>query len=111
VSTVTDDQSHNTPSPAPGPDGDSGRFGLADGARVTGAVVGHLADQARSTASAARAGRVRNSGEERDVMDLTPLRDLLADLVDELSKLRLRDRVAEALRQAADVIDSRTPNR
>lgn len=108
---MTDDQSHNTPSPAPGPDGDSGRFGLADGARVTGAVVGHLADQARSTASAARAGRVRNSGEDPGLMDLTPLRDLLADLVDELSKLRLRDRVAEALRQAADVIDSRTPNR
>jgi hypothetical protein len=30
--------------------------------------------------------------------------------VDELSKLRLRDRVANALRQAADMIDSRTPD-
>jgi hypothetical protein len=108
---VTDDQSHNTPSPAPGRDGDAGRFRLADGARVTGTVVGHLADQARSTASAARAGRVRSSGDDPGLMDLTPLRDLLADLVDELGKLRLRDRVAEALRQAADVIDSRTPNR
>ena len=108
---MTDDQSHNTPSPAPAPDDDAGRFRLADGARVTGTVVGHLADQARSTASAARAGRVRNSGEDPGLMDLTPLRDLLADLVDELSKLRLRDRVAYALRQAADVIDSQTPNR
>jgi hypothetical protein len=111
VSTVIDDQSHNTPSPAPAPDGDSGRFRLADGARVTGTVVGHLTDQARSTASAARAGRVRNSGDDPGLMDLTPLRKLLTDLVEELDKLRLRDRVAEALRQAADVIDSRTPNR
>ena len=100
-----------TPPATPRPEADSGRFGLSDGARVTGAVVGHLADQARSTASAARAGRVRNSGDDPGLMDLTPLRDLLAELVDELSKVRLRDRVAEALRQAADVIDSRTPNR
>jgi hypothetical protein len=74
-------------------------------------VVGHLADQARSTASAARAGRVMNSGGEPGVLDLTPLRELLSDLMDELGKVRLRDRVAEALRQAADIVDSRTPNR
>jgi len=30
--------------------------------------------------------------------------------MEELSKLRLRDRVANALRQAADAIDSRTPD-
>jgi hypothetical protein len=45
---------------------------------------------------------------EPGVLDLTPLRELLAELVDEISKLRLRDRVANALRQAADIIDSRT---
>jgi hypothetical protein len=37
---------------------------------------------------------------------LTPIRDLLAELTDELGKLRFRDRVARALRQAADIIDS-----
>lgn len=101
----------NVPSPPPAANGDSGRFGLADGARVTGTVVGHLADQARNTASAARAGRVTNSGGEPGVLDLTPLRELLSDLMDELDKVRLRDRVAAALRQAADIIDSQTPNR
>jgi hypothetical protein len=30
--------------------------------------------------------------------------------VEELGKLRLRDRVANALRQAADIIESRTPD-
>jgi len=44
------------------------------------------------------------------VMDLTPLRELLAELSDEIAKLRLRDRVAAALRQAADIIDTQTPN-
>jgi hypothetical protein len=34
------------------------------------------------------------------------MRDLLAELIDELGKLRFRDRVARALRQAADIIDS-----
>ena len=102
---------HATPPATPRPEADSARLRFSDPARVTGAVVGHLADQARSTASAAKAGRVRNSGDDPGLMDLTPLRELLADLVEELSQLRLRDRVAEALRQAADVIDSRTPNR
>ena len=51
-----------------------------------------------------------NTDDEPGVLDLTPLRELLAELMDELSKLRLRDRVANALRQAADVIDSRTPD-
>jgi hypothetical protein len=45
------------------------------------------------------------------VLDLTPLRELLAELVEELEKLRLRDRVARALRQAADIIDTHTPRR
>ncbi len=109
---MTEEQPPQAAPPAtPRPEADSARFRLSDPARVTGTVVGHLADQARSTASAARAGRVRNSGDDPGLMDMTPLHELLGDLVQELSKLRLRDRVAEALRQAADVIDSRTPNR
>jgi hypothetical protein len=39
------------------------------------------------------------------------LQELLSELVAELGKLRLRDRIARALRQAADIIDSQTPNR
>lgn len=72
-------------------------------------IVGHLTDQARRTASAARAGRVVDADGEPGMLDLTPLRELLAELMDELAKLRLRDRVARALRQAADIIDSQTP--
>jgi len=81
-----------------------------DVGRLTGTAVGRLYDQARRTASAAKAGRVTNSDGEPGVLDLTPLRELLAELVDELGKLRLRDRVAHALRQAADVIDSQPPS-
>jgi hypothetical protein len=84
---------------------------LADRARVTEKIVGHLTDQARLTASAARARRVVDTDGEPGVLDLTPLRELLAELVEELSRLRLRDRVARALRQAADIIDSQTPGR
>ena len=82
----------------------------ADGTRLTDAIVGHLANQARRTASAAKAGRVVNADGEPGVLDLTPLRDLLSELVEELRQLRLRDRIARALRQAADVIDSGPPN-
>ena len=82
---------------------------MADGTRLAGTVTGHLTSQARQTASAARAGRVSTSGEDPGVLDLTPMRDLLAELMDELSRLRLRDRVARALRQAADIIDSQPP--
>ena len=83
---------------------------LADGTRLTGSIVGHLADQTRRTVSAARAGRVVNAGSEPGVLDLTPLRELLSELVEELQKLKLRDRIASALRQAADIIDSQTPS-
>ena len=80
------------------------------GRRLAGTAVGRIADQARQTTDAAKAGRMTNSDGEPGVLDLTPLRELLGELVDELSKLRLRDRVANALRQAADMIDSRTPD-
>jgi len=54
---------------------------------------------------------VANTGGEPGVLDLTPLRELISELVEELQRVRLRDRVASALRQAADIIDSRTPGR
>jgi hypothetical protein len=38
------------------------------------------------------------------------LRELFAELIEELEKLRLRDRAAQALRQAADIIDTQTRN-
>ena len=95
-----------------GPDADPSRggTGLADGPRLTGTIAGHLANQARRTATAARAGRVVNAGGEPGVLDLTPMRELLSELADELEKLRLRDRIARALRQAADIIDTQTPS-
>jgi hypothetical protein len=68
-------------------------------------VVGHLADQARQTTQAVRAGRVANAEGAPGMRDLTPLRDLFAELVEELHRVRLRERIARALRQAADTID------
>ena len=99
----------DTGTPA-GPDGDLNRddVSLADRTCLTDTIVGHLTDQARRTASAAKAGRVVNAGGEPGVLDLTPLRELLSELV-ELQKVRLRERIASALRQAADIIDSQTP--
>jgi hypothetical protein len=83
--------------------------GLADGTRITDIVVARIADQARRTAKAARAGRVANAGGEPGVLDLTPLRELLPELVEELRKVKPRERIARALRQAADIIDPPTP--
>jgi hypothetical protein len=83
---------------------------LADGTRLTENIKGRLADQARRTASAAKARRVKSTNTEPGVLDLTPLRELLGELMEELEKLRLRDRVAHALRQAADVIDTQAPD-
>jgi hypothetical protein len=96
-----------------GPDVDRKRddASLVNGTRLTGAIVGHITDQARRTASAAKAGRVVNAGGEPGVLDLTPLRELLSELAEELQKVKLRERVASALRQAADIIDSQTPSR
>jgi hypothetical protein len=96
-----------------GPDVDPNRndVRLADGTRLPSTIVGHLSDQARRTANAAKARRVVNTVGEPGVLDLTPLRELLFELVEELQKVRLRDRVASALRQAADIIDSNPPGR
>ena len=99
-----------SPESSTGPADDLSRdVQLADGTRLTETIKGRLADQARRTASAAKAGRVKNSDSEPGVLDLTPLRELLAELMEELEKLKLRDRVAHALRQAADIIDTQTP--
>jgi hypothetical protein len=102
-----------TPDTPAGPDADlgDGDISPADGTRLTDTIVGHITDQARRTATAARSGRLVNAGDEPGVLDLTPLRELAAELVEELQKIRLRDRIARALRQAADIIDPQTPGR
>jgi hypothetical protein len=79
------------------------------GTRLSDLVTSRLADQARRTAQAARAGRVSNTGGEPGVLDLTPLRDLVSELTEELRRVRARERIARALRQAADVIDPPKP--
>ena len=84
---------------------------MADGRRLSGLVAGRLADQARSTAQAARARRVATTGGEPGVLDLTPLRELVSELTEELQKVRPRERIARALRQAADIIDPAKPIR
>ena len=84
---------------------------LAEGTRLSGLVTGHLADQARRTAQAARARRVANTDGEPGVLDLTPLRELVSELTQELQKVRPRERIARALRQAADIIDPSKPVR
>ena len=101
------DSPDGSPRPAAGVHGDDA--GLASGARLTDAIVGHLTDQARRTATAARARRVVNEGDEPGVLDLAPLRELLTELMAELGKLRFRDRIARALRQAADMIEAQPP--
>ena len=78
---------------------------LAKATRLSDIVVGHLTDQARLTAQGAKAGRVASTGSQPGMADLTPLRELLSDLVDEARKLRPRERIGRALRQAADIID------
>jgi hypothetical protein len=87
------------------------KVALAEGTRLSDLVASRLADQARRTAQAARARRVVNTGGEPGVLDLTPLRELVSELAEELRKVRPRERVARALRQAADVIDPPEPIR
>ena len=101
------------PLPPTSPDGPTGPAthsgqngaGLPDGARLAQSVVGRFTEQARQTAGAARARRVTNDADDPGVLDLTPLRELLTELTEELGKLRLRTRVGRTLRQAADIID------
>ena len=98
------------PQPAASPDAqvspDAGQeVTLAKSTRLSGMVAGHLADQARRTAQGARARRVTSTDGQPGVTDLTPLRELLSDLAEEVRKVRARERIAYALRQAADRID------
>ena len=78
---------------------------LASPARLTDRVVSRLSDQARLTAQGAKARRVTSTDGQPGMADLTPLRELLSDLVEEVRKINPRGRIARALRQAADVID------
>jgi hypothetical protein len=84
---------------------------LAGGRRLSDLIAGRLADQARRTAQAARARRVANTDGEPGVLDLAPLRELVSELTEELQKVRPRERIARALRQAADIIDPPKPIR
>ena len=98
------------PQPGASPDApvspDAGQdVDLASGTRLSDMVVSRLTDQARRTAQGAKARRVTSTGDQPGMADLTPLRELLADLVEEARKMRPRERIARALRQAADIID------
>ena len=81
----------------------------ARAARLSDIVVGHLTDQARRTAQGAKARRIASTDDQPEMADLTPLRALLAELVEEGRNVRLRERIARALRQAADIIDPPRP--
>jgi len=77
----------------------------AKATRLGDIVVGRLADQARLTAQGAKARRMASSEDQPGMADLTPLRELLSDLVEEMRKVKPRERIARTLRQAADIID------
>jgi hypothetical protein len=79
--------------------------------RLSGLVAGRLTDQVRRTTQAARAGRVANTGGEPGVLDMTPLRELVSELTEELQKTSPRERIARVLRQVADIIDPPEPIR
>ena len=94
------------PQPGASPDTPASQdVSLAGTTRLSDRVAGHLAEQARLTAQGAKARRVTSTEGQPGMADLTPLRDLLSDLVEEARKVRPRERIARALRQAADVID------
>jgi len=78
---------------------------LASPARLTDRVVSRLSDQARLTAQGAKARRVTSTDGQPGMADLTPLRELLSELMEEARRVRPRERIARALRQAADIID------
>jgi len=78
---------------------------LAKTTRLSDRVAGHLADQARLTTQGAKARRMTSTDDQPGMTDFTPLRDLFSELVEEARKMRARERIAHALRQAADAID------
>ena len=83
----------------------------AEGRRLSGLVAGRLTDQVRRTTQAARARRVANTDGEPGVLDVTPLRELVSELTQELQKASPRERIARVLRQVADIIDPPGPIR
>ena len=93
------------------PDRDDGM--LFPGRRLTESFIGHVADQARRTVEAAKAGRVVSRQGEPGVLDVvldpTPLSELLHELVEEVRRLRPRQQIAQLLRRAADIIDAQAP--
>lgn len=92
---------------ANGPDADPGRKDtqLAHGARLTGTIAGLIVEQIRQTTG--RLPRPDLSGAQRP--ELTPLPEVLGELVTDLRKIRPRDRLAASLRQLAGAIE-RTKN-
>jgi hypothetical protein len=103
-----DTQPGAVPDPSASPDAGH-EVALAGRTRLSNLVASRLADQARRTAQAARARRVANTEGQPGVLDLTPLRELVSELTEELRKAGPRERIARALRQAADVIDPPKP--
>ena len=94
------------PQPGVSPDTPSSQdISLAKESRLSDRVAGHLADQARLTAQGAKARRVTSTDDQPGMADFTPLRDLFSELMEEARKVRARERIARALRQAADAID------
>jgi hypothetical protein len=94
------------PQPGASPDTPSSQdISLAKASRLSDRVAGHLADQARLTAQGAKARRVTSTDDQPGVADFTPLRDLFSELMEEARKVRARERIAHALRQAADALD------
>ena len=104
IAVSEDPQPDATPKTPPSAD-TSQDISLAAGPRLSDIVAGHLSDQARQMAQAVRAKRVATADGEPGVRDLTPLRELVAELAEELRRVRPRERIARALRQAADMID------
>jgi hypothetical protein len=83
---------------------------LFPGIHLTETIIGHIADHARRTVEAAMAGRVVSTNGDPGVLDLvldpTPLSAVFYEVVEELRKVRPRQRIAQVLRLAADIIDS-----
>jgi len=72
---------------------------------VSLAKAARLSDQARLTTQGAKARRMTSTDGQPGVADLTPLREMFAELVEEARNVRPRERIARVLRQAADMID------
>jgi hypothetical protein len=106
---ATPDTQPSTASDTPASPGTGHEVARAEGTNLSDLIASRLGDQARRTAQAARARRMTNTGGEPGVLDLTPMRELAFELTEELRKVRPRERVARALRQAADAIDPPKP--